>query len=418
MTIVALAYTALMFVIYLSSKKVDRFFLFVFLGSGFYYCVLGPLYWVYYEGGSFLGENWRDEIPWSMTVLSAAVLVTSCFVVLLSRVADRRRQEIFYDLNLGLSYKILEVLGVVGAAYVTLTAVIGGAGFNKNDPLILIAYQFSDLLIPVVLFGSAVSGFNKSILLKIGLFFFYASLVGYRYKIVLMVVPLAVVYMSYVREGEPKGRIVVRRVLVSVFSFVLISFLSVMTLVRSKFDGLDFSKLDLNDVDALLYSFFAESNIIFGMVGVMRSFVDKGVELGFVPVYDAFKELVPRVFFQSRETGAYLYEVLGGLLSEEALNSGTAYPFVGEYLIMGGYFGAWVGCCLFAIFYYLLRSYLAKRTSQGGRIQLTGLGLIAVFFGYYYFSRGYFPQAIKGVLFVVLPYLFLVGTTIKRRLSS
>ncbi|MDZ4055647.1 MAG: hypothetical protein U1D69_01565, partial [Polynucleobacter sp.] len=41
------------------------------------------------------------------------------------------------------------------------------------------------------------------------------------------------------------------------------------------------------------------------------------------------------------------------------------------------------------------------------RLSWTAIGLLAALFGYYYVSRGYFPQFAKSLLFVLLPFFYL-----------
>jgi hypothetical protein len=123
---------------------------------------------------------------------------------------------------------------------------------------------------------------------------------------------------------------------------------------------------------------------------------------------DSVLELLPKFLFPWRVTGLYYQNVAAGLLTEEAYNSATTYPFVGEYIVMYGYIGLVIGCVCYSFVYVFCSNRLLRPGGDCDTAGFFGYGLLAAFFGYYAYSRGYIPQVFKGFLFVVLPYLSLV----------
>jgi hypothetical protein len=89
------------------------------------------------------------------------------------------------------------------------------------------------------------------------------------------------------------------------------------------------------------------------------------------------------------------------------VNSGTAMPFFGEYYAAFG----WIGMILLVIFYSYsivkLLNYISKY-SNNNRQYIMGCSFVAVYFAYYYYSRGSVAQISKGFVFAFLPFLILL----------
>ncbi|MGH9878062.1 MAG: hypothetical protein ACRD5H_10525, partial [Nitrososphaerales archaeon] len=295
-------------------------------------------------------------------------------------------------------------------AYVLIKGVALG-GLNRSDPLILVFYQFSDLFIPVLLYSVAKKRFSKFNLIFISLFTTYAISVGFRYKLVLLYFPLILLLL-----GENVGALkkLKRRTYAVVTGCAVLVLFSLMTLTRKKFSGLDFSALEGVSLNLILYGLFAESNIIFGLLGILSEFLNKSNFIYLQPIIDSVLELVPRFFLPDRITGAYLVTGAAGLVTDQAMKSGTAYPYFGEFLSMGGHAAGVIGVIVYASLYrrYAKLNKLAGLAKQ--EYMIIGAGILAVFFGYYNFSRGYLPQSVKGFIFVVMPYYYLIARHYKR----
>jgi hypothetical protein len=200
------------------------------------------------------------------------------------------------------------------------------------------------------------------------------------------------------------------------FLLILIALFSVLTLVRTKFGGVDLDRGVSVSVEGMLYSVFAESNVVFPLISILDIVEGDDGYIYLQPVFDAVLELVPKVLVPWRQTGGYIEDVLGGLLVEEAISSGTAYPYVGELILMGGWVALAFGVLLLSYVSMVCIRY-ASVLFFGQRLRDCAYGMIAVYFAYYFFSRGYLAQSVKGFLFVLLPYM-IGGLVAWRRVSS
>lgn len=387
-------------------RRYDRYFSDVFFASTMYFGVLGPWYWLTYEQGYFLGKNWSLELVYAQIMFGCIFIIAIVFLVLakqkrglpLQTPVDKRnkRKRPLENIMLG--------SGGLAALYVMInsgsfqTRAAGGA----SDPLLLILYQFSDILIPLIIFRVARAGYTLKNSTLTALFFGYAIYLGLRYKIVLLAVPLIFMYI------QEDGRTKKARLLVAVGAAVgMLGLFSIMTFARSKFGGLALSNTNGFDTKLFLDGFFAETNIVFGLTSILNTFPAIADYVFLTPIADTLTEFIPRYFFPDKHVGRYLaglYTGLGG--GTEATSSGTAYPFFAEYFMMGGFIAVLFGL----LFYFYAYHYFSKKIIRFavGDFRVGGLALLAIFWGYYYFSRGFTPQLFKGVLFVIVPYILLI----------
>jgi hypothetical protein len=271
------------------------------------------------------------------------------------------------------------------------------ADFESRNSFLLIAYQFGDVLIPCILFAAASGGGAKRFAGVTGLFFFiYALLVGFRYKLALVFVPLV---FWHIFRGERLGR-ATKFVTTVLLGLGGVGVFSAMTLFRVKFGTPDFSR-EVRSGD-IMYSFFAESNILFGLTVILTGFVDRGIFFYLTPIFDSIKELIPHLLWPNRTSGLYLED----MVSEVGRNAYLGYPFIGEFALMGGYFGIAIGDVVYVLVYRYFRGSILKNAPNEGTAVM-GAALLAIIMGYYHYSRGYLPQATKAYIFVLVPYLVL-----------
>lgn len=377
-----------------------------------YYGVLSAFYWQNIEGGYFLGVYWGDYIE-----VAALAVVSAVFfqIIAIKLYWSIRKKSYKYSLP---SEAISSRLTNKGGRYAKI--ILGFAGFLALLVLVLardaytygevarggaflIFYQMSDAFIPALVALVAIKGFNKNNITLIGLFVAYTLYLGLRYRIVLLAIPLLLIYLN-----QNGGRISAKRIVnAALLSVAMLGVFVALTTLRSKFGGVDLT--GASDFD-FAYAAMAESNIIFGLIGIIRSFIemDQGIQFG--PVIDVFKELLPRFIVPDRTTGAHLTMAMAGLGSPDAFSSGTAHPYIGEFMVMFG----WAGISVAVLFVTLVVCFfldvglrLSIRASNSD-IWAGSIGLISAFFGYYFFSRGYLPQAVKEFIFVIIPYFALL----------
>lgn len=371
------------------------------LASGLYYAVLSPVYWLEAQDGYFVGVDWSDAIQRVVGIFGVALaLYFGVFLYRTRRVSGEPDLPLQLQRRMGLLNLAFLGLGLFACAFVVVTN-------TSRNALFLTAYQFSDLTIPALLYAYASNPRSRTIKVLCALFVAYTIFVGFRYKLILFALPF---WLIGLRMAPAKRKLLY----LIVPPVALVVLFGVLTITRVKFSGLDLDQLSQVDTSSVLYGVFAEGNIIFGTAALLERVVDMDIQLGMQPVIDTFRELVPKFVGGERETGGQIWLVLSGLVTEQGYNSATTYPFFGEYLMMYGYWGMLIGVAiaglLAAEIYRVTRRHAATLCELWG-----GVGLLAAVFGYYYISRGYMPQFAKSVLFVLLPYVYLVWIHRRKR---
>lgn len=88
------------------------------------------------------------------------------------------------------------------------------------------------------------------------------------------------------------------------------------------------------------------------------------------------------------------------------MSSGTAYPFVAEFISMYGWSGAFLGILLFSSLYVFLKTALSRLVLTKN-LFICGLGLFSAIMAYYQYTRDYLPQISKLDISIVFPYAYL-----------
>lgn len=400
---VLLASLLVHFFIFVLSEKDDKIFQGLLLFSNLYFCLGGYYYWLIVQKTLFVGVYWGDtRLGEVILLLSICTTLIAIMVFLLSR---RVKKYIPFVLNNNVRQIPHSLWFLLGLAFLgTLIVYVNGIFGNgyETGGYFLIAYQFSDLFVPILVFLVAVRGINKINIALITYFLLYAILVGFRYKIALLAIPLIVLLLfSGIRRSK-------KILLVSAFILITLILFSLLTLFRSKFSGINIDR-SFDDIWLdLQYGLFAESNILFGLISIINEYVDRDNFYYLQPLFDIVKEFIPRFLMPDRETGAYLRQMQLGFLTDQGELSGTAYPFIGEFAMMFGWWGIGLGLILFVSIYIYLKRILRK-VALSEELWFGGLGLIAAIMAYYHYSRGYLPQIAKSYAFVLLPYVYFCG---------
>lgn len=382
--------------------KADRLFWWTFYVSTIYYGVLGPWYWLKYQHGVFLGIDWTTAIipaAWDYLVVAWIVLG----MLWLYRGPNRPAHGLSMAYKPHMSQATLEAgllaIGGAGALYVVKASSSFRAG--QTDGIFQIAYQVSDVLVPVILFRVAKRGWSPSTIALAVSFTSYAIFAGLRYKLAILFLPLGCIGLDRLRSR------LVRRTVILTFASVTGGGFALLTSLRSKFSGINITQTRPITHD-FFYGLFAETNIIYGWIAIRRAYGIGTRVVLLEPLRASLFELVPRAILGTKNNGSYLgplYDTLGGPI---AVKSGTAYPFFGEYFVMGGMPALFFLVLGYIWLYRRLRRTLDRLAGSNGRLQRAADGLLAVIFGYYYYSRGYSPQALKGMLSTVLPFYWLL----------
>lgn len=399
----------------LTAAPAHRPFLGVLLFCHAYVCIGGTWYWIYQKNTYFVGTMWgADRLSEAAVTMSLATLLVAATVWILTRrsppqavIADRSDPD---PIRSVLPAEALFIFGALAGLYVIQAGARGAqAALGGEAGYFLIAFQFADMMIPAWLYMLARRGFTLPVLGRFGFLVFYTIFTGLRYKLALLAIPIVV--LLFLRE-----RSIAKKIGLTVgFSAAVFTLFTVMTLYRSKFSGIDFTQR--TPTTDPLFGIFAETNVLFGLTAVIRTYIYRGVTYPLSPILDSIYGLVPRVLLPTRTVGEYRLGAIHGLLTNEGFRSGTTYPFVGEFAIMGGWAGVVVGAIAFALVYLLLHR-LVRRFAPSPAHLVVGIALVAGVVGYYNYSRGYLPQITKGYVFIMIPYLVLSRLAWRRPQAS
>ncbi|KTF18948.1 hypothetical protein [Pseudoalteromonas sp. 10-33] len=382
-------------------------FLTVFTVSTLYYGLLGTWYWIEFKGGWFIGSNWLSEIYLLPTIYITVFIVVAVVTMYKDRTFEPISNFNMTYIESGWTKKTINVLLLIGlfsSLYVYLKAsALSDSSLITIDPFLLIFYQFSDVLIAVILFSFGTERARKNTW-KVALLMFllYAIFTGLRYKIALIIGPLLLAF--YFNEDANKKQ----KVGLFISLIIVGIFFSVMTVVRSKFSGLDLDAIKYIDLETLLYGLFADANSVFGLASTLSQYGNDLPFVHFKPLIEVFEQFVPRFIYPDKNLYSHLKDIAYGIsMSEESLRSGTTVPFFGEYFTMFGWYAVYIGSVLY-VFLTIWLFKLVSKYSLNPRQLLIGVGLISVYMGYYYYSRGSMAQIFKGLIFIVYPYIILL----------
>lgn len=397
----------------------ERIFLHVFTVSSLYYGVFSIWYWKNFHDGIFLGADWENMFPDVMLTFALVYVIVTLSVSILARNKNFFESNYPTYLTKNHTRSIEFLLLVIGFFSLVYAYVKGGqllkTGDLTDDPLLLIFFQFGDIPVGVLLFWAATRGIDKRWILFASAYILIGVLLGLRSKLLLLMVP---VLLAFYMQTRPLRSQLFTRGGIIIGMLGVVSLFSIMTITREKFSGLDFSAIENAGFDELLYSFFAETNIIFGLASTLSIYGNKIEFAGWSPFSDVIVQFIPRFLYPDKDLYLHLKDIAWWISeSEISLGSGTSIPFFGEYYAAFGWFGVILG----AIFYSALTVGMfnfIRRFSVTYKQYLIGAALIAVFMGYYYFSRGSMSQLFKVFIFACGPYFFLLMINFRRLNTS
>ncbi len=403
---------AILSFIFLSAEAQDKPLTLILLLSTSYYCIGGLWYWTSIVGGIFTGVHWENSyLLRSASILACSTAMLGMMIWGASKLGKASGLGIeFPDLKsdkpkIGYLYYFIVTVGLISSFFILSKGTFSESRDpTLRGPLFLIAYQFADVLVAAILYRVAIRGYDFQSIGLIAFFVIYGVLVGFRYKLALVGLPL-LLSVAFSPASNMKKILIAGTV-----GGCALALFSAMTIFRVKFGAPDLTRHVANPAQAIMYSIFAETNVLFGMTTIIEANVKVDHLFPFQPIVDTFKEYLPKALFPGRETGNYLKPMRIGFLSNEGMKSGTAYPWIGEFCIMFGWAGMVVGPVLLSGFYLWLKRYMNELKSNKRALSM-GMYVLATIIGYYHFSRGYFPQISKSYIFVVLPYIILALST-------
>jgi len=341
------------------ASKEDRPIIGVLTACSFYYCVAGTYYDVYYIDSRFAGVQWRPEgVIFAGQILCFATLLLTLWIIKLPDIFGRganpkpagwQTSARADQGHLSLAFWILLLVGFASSAYVLKNGSFAATAYMQgSDPYMLIALTVSDMLVPIAVYVIATQGYSAFAFGLIGYFIFYSVLVGFRYKLALLGLPIL---LDQILGARPLRTKVITLSIVGVGGFALFT---VMTLYRSKFGMPDFSRQTNINGNPLIFGAFAEANILFGLSSIVDNYADRLIMYPLTPFLDSIKELVPHFILPSRTSGDYTVPMRMGLISFAGTQSNMAWPWIGEAMIMTSYAALlWAPAALAGLYIFL-----------------------------------------------------------------
>lgn len=386
-----------------SSKLINKPFVGMLFICSLYYGVIGPLFWLINNDGVFIGESFADYIGEASFLITFWNLIFALSYILFNRkLTNFNNFAIDSTKKYSFNVKLYNLIGIISIIYVYINL---GNYVHLAKPFLLIAYTLSDLCIPLILISISVHGYNKKTISYLVLYIIYSILIGFRYRIVLILLPLVMTY-SFNQEIKIYKRL---GIIITYSSLILIIF-TLLTLIRVKFDAPDLSELASFGLEEILYGLFSESNTIFMLSSIIKYLENGGSYIFLTPITDALLELIPRFLYPDRVTGEYLKIPFAAIGTDQAYDSGAAFPYIGEIMLMGGQFAAII---IIPIVAYMLHKITSFYLRLGKNIGGMGIYSLATFFGYLYFSRGYMPFILKEFIVIILIYVTLCNNLLR-----
>ncbi|MBT1705340.1 O-antigen polymerase, partial [Chryseosolibacter indicus] len=229
---------------------------------------------------------------------------------------------------------------------------------------------------------------------------------GFRYRIVLLVGSLAIIYYL-LKQKRPN------LIWSTICVFFFISFMGIMNLSRSYNRGLDLTKLQGKDTRGYYESGLQEAKIFQTSGAVLTLVPDKHPYVGLRPVIATLLFPIPSAIYTEKNSADYLFSVLDTIYSKK-YSKGAAFLMYAEHFLALGWFGVVIGGFAIGWFFRKLWNwYLINRFNP----LITVAYAITVIYLYVIISRGYLPQVTMLFFFTVFP-IYLVINAIKRKFRN
>lgn len=368
-----------------------------------YYCCLGP-YQAVSSGDTY--DRLLNMRPFYVSAFWGAfvslVSITAGFYANQVHYRFRRVQPLPHDALLGYGRKMFI------AGFILFTISTGGNVGKLINPLDAeyvpqMAGTFSNyfglainFLIPAVtmlfahflLTRKSLIWFVVPFLVSIGLFI----TLGFRYRIVLLLGSMAIVYYYTIRK---KPNLIVA----SVGIVVLIVFMGLLNVSRQYGSGLNTAKLEEGSTSEYYESGLRES-LIFQTSGAVIDIVpERHPHAGLEPVWSTLLFPIPSALYPEKSSSAYLFDTLDAIYGEK-ISQGAAMMSYGEYYLAFGWAGIVIGSFLIGWFYKKLWFWYKVNYSNPFVIVVYA---VTVTYLYVILSRGYLPQVTMLFFFTVFP---------------
>ncbi len=226
---------------------------------------------------------------------------------------------------------------------------------------------------------------------------------GFRYRIVLMLGSIAIVYY-YGRGKRPNLAVAAGGI------FLLIVFMGILNITRQYGSGLNTKKLEGGNTTEYYESGLRES-LIFQTSGAVIDIVpERHPHAGMQPVWSTLMFPIPSAIYPDKNSGEYLFDTLD-IIYGRKISKGSAMMSYGEYYLAFGWTGIVIGSFLIGWFSKKLWYWYSVNNDNPFVIVVYA---VSVTYLYIILSRGYLPQVTMLFFFTVYPAYFLLSRAKKK----
>ena len=226
---------------------------------------------------------------------------------------------------------------------------------------------------------------------------------GFRYRLVLLLGSMAIVYYYTIRK---KPNIIIA----SVGIVALIAFMGLINQTRQYGAGLNTKKLEEGNTTEYYESGLREA-LIFQTFGAVIDIVpERHPHAGLQPIWSTLIFPIPRALFPEKNSSDYLFDTLDAIYGKK-ISQGAAMMSYGEYYLAFGWTGIVIGSFLIGWFYKKLWFWYKVNYSNPFVIVVYA---VAVTYLYVILSRGYLPQVTMLFFFTVFPAYFVLWLAKKK----
>lgn len=220
---------------------------------------------------------------------------------------------------------------------------------------------------------------------------------GFRFRLVLMLVPLLLIWYL-VQQRRP------RLVIAAALGAGLIFMAGYVELTRSYGRGLDTTAVAELSNEEIFAKGFGEAHVFLTTGAMIAATPAVNPHVGLQPLISVLQFPIPRAFFPEKDTFGYLNRSIQNLFRSPTLGTGAAILCYGEWFLMAGW-PSLIGMSL--AFGWLLRSlwnWLLFRRHEALAVTCYS---VAASFLYLVVSRGYLAQVVAAAAFILLPLFWI-----------
>ena len=334
-----------------------------------------------YYGGEyyFLGSDFEPYLNDLYLVINIFnVLFVSAFLLGVKTSKIRRVERVEHRVTSSFLLLYAAPLFLYAALRLSLLSESGNALLN----LLMILFNS---LIPIIGYALLKSvRFSRIFLLG---FVLLAIFFGFRYRIVLLLLPLAL-YFFVLHSYSLRNRIILASSIIGGIFLI-----AVVGVTREYSTGLTLSRLDsLSIGDVLIHGVFNDTSTALVSGAVIDQIRVSENYAGFAQLYYVFSYFVPSSFFENKEYSP-IFSFVSQVTGQYSNQSGAAVLGFVEYYHTAGYFGV----ALFALVLSITLARLYKSAVYGDSYEVFFYLVIVTWF-INSLTRGYLPQNFQDLI--------------------